>query len=280
MQIVFKILLGLAIHSSAFAAGRVQNEDVKSQADIQSSAGSITGNLTSGSACVASPSSLSGLASGLYAYDSTLSTRIPSGTTITAIPGTCPAGQIQLSQNAAGSGTGDTITFGGTASQLINISKLWDNINLQLLSTTVTNFLPSMTGNSGKFLTTNGTTASWGTPGGGGGGSSVSRFTLSGAIIPFTAIDGAHYQQSTQSLTSVFLSCLNSGSSGSTTFQVNQYRSGSLQGSATASLSASSSAPAGGNPSLSGTLSLLAGDIVTVDVNSAAVSASDCSLEY
>ena len=116
--------------------------------------------------------------------------------------------------------------------------------------------------------------------GSGGSGSGTTRFSLEGAIVPFTSINGAHYQQSTQSLTSVFLSCLNSGTSGSTVFQVNQYRSGSLQGSATASLSSSSGNPAGGNPSLSGTLSLLAGDIITVDVNSAAAGASDCSLEY
>lgn len=106
------------------------------------------------------------------------------------------------------------------------------------------------------------------------------RFTLSGAAIPFVSIDGPHYQTDTKSLTAVNVSCLNTGSSGSTVFQVNQYRSGSLQGSATASLSSSSGAPGGGAPSLSGTLSLQSGDIITVDINSVATGASDCSLEF
>lgn len=114
-----------------------------------------------------------------------------------------------------------------------------------------------------------------------GSGSSNTKFTLSGATVPFTAIDGAHYQTATQSLTTVNISALNSGTSGSTVIQVNQYRSGSLQGSATASLSASSGNPAGTAASLSGTLSLLAGDIITVDVNSVAGGTpSELSVEY
>lgn len=129
-----------------------------------------------------------------------------------------------------------------------------------------------------KFLKADGT---WAVPaGGGGGGGGFTKFTLEGAIVPYVSINGPHYHNATTSLSSVFLSCLNSGTSGSTTFQVNQYRSGALQGSATASLAASSGNPAGSNPSLSSTLSLLAGDIITVDVNSAAYNASDCSLEY
>jgi hypothetical protein len=114
----------------------------------------------------------------------------------------------------------------------------------------------------------------------GGTGNLNAKFTLDGAVVPYTSINGPHYQVGTLSLTAVYISALNSGSSGSTTIQVNQYRSGSLQGSATASLSASSSAPAGSNAALSGTLSLAAGDIITVDVNSAATGASDLSVEY
>ena len=106
------------------------------------------------------------------------------------------------------------------------------------------------------------------------------KFSLEGAVVPFVSINGPHYQTSTQSLTAVNISALNSGTSGSTVVQVNQYRSGSLLNSATASLSASSGNPSGSAASLSGTLSLIAGDIITVDINSAAVGASDLSVEY
>lgn len=130
---------------------------------------------------------------------------------------------------------------------------------------------------AGKFLKADGT---WAVPAGGGGGSGMTRFVLEGAVIPFTSINGPHYQTSTQSLTAIYISALNSGTSGSTTVQVNQYRSGSLLNSATASLSASSGNPSGANPSLSGTLSLAAGDIITVDVTAVADGASDLAVEY
>lgn len=120
----------------------------------------------------------------------------------------------------------------------------------------------------------------WATPAGGGGTASV-KFTLEGATVPYTSINGTHYQTTTQSLTTVNISALNSGTSGSTVIQVNQYRSGSLLSSATASLAASSGNPSGSAAALSGTLSLLAGDIITVDVNSVAGgSPSELSVEY
>lgn len=107
------------------------------------------------------------------------------------------------------------------------------------------------------------------------------NFTLSGATVPFVCIDGCHYNVATLSLTQVYISMLDSGTSGSTTIQVNQYRSGALQGSATASLAASSGNPAGAHANLSGTLSLLAGDIITVDVNSiAGGTPSELTVEY
>jgi hypothetical protein len=105
---------------------------------------------------------------------------------------------------------------------------------------------------------------------GGGGGSGMARFVLEGAIVPYTSINGPHYIVTTGTLSSVYITMLNSGTSGSTVVQVNQYRSGSLVASATASLSSSSAAPAGTSASLSASLSLVAGDLVTVDVNSAA----------
>lgn len=98
------------------------------------------------------------------------------------------------------------------------------------------------------------------------GASTSQRFTLLDAVTVFDNIDGTRYQNATQSLTSVKMSMLNSGISGNTTIRINQFRSGSLFNSATASLAASSGNPAGASSSLSGTLSLAAGDVISVDV--------------
>lgn len=93
------------------------------------------------------------------------------------------------------------------------------------------------------------------------------RFTLSGAAgQSFTCIDGCYYVKATNSIATASISMLNSGTAGSTTIRINQYRSGALQASATAALSASSGNPAGTTASLSGTLSVVSGDILTVDL--------------
>lgn len=99
-------------------------------------------------------------------------------------------------------------------------------------------------------------------------GNSNSIWTLDGATVPYVDINGPHYQVNRQVLSHVYISMKNSGTSGSTTIQINDYRSGSLQASATASLSASSGNPATASATLSSTLTILPGDAVTVDVNS------------
>ena len=253
-------LLFALLSISAHAAGRIQNENVKSYADLQRANGSITGSVTNGSACIASPSSISGLVNGLFVYDATTSANIPSGSTVAGIPGTCPAGEIQMSAAAAGTGLGDLITFGGQLSQLINDTKIYVTANglNQTLATVI--------GNGSIVL---------------GAGQLNARFVLSGAVVPYIAVDGAHYQANTKSLTAINLSMLDSGNSGSTVVQVNQFRAGVLQNSATASLASASGTPSGAVATLSGTLSLLAGDIITVDVISAASGTpSELAIEY
>lgn len=137
MKKFISLLSLLLIASTSHAIGKIQNEDVKSQADIQSSVLTTTGNLTSGSACIASPVSVLRLVTGLFIYDSTTPGNVPAGTTIIGLPGGCASGQIQMSANAGGNGSGDTLTFGGQLSQLINTSKIYDITNSDLLSTSI-----------------------------------------------------------------------------------------------------------------------------------------------
>lgn len=123
----------------AFARGRIQNEDVKSSADIRSSALITTGNLVSGSSCISSPASTLNLSLGLYVYDTTTPSSVPAGTTIIGLPGSCSVGQIKMSANAAASGSGETLTFGGQDSQLPNDSKIWLSSLTETLAAAIAN---------------------------------------------------------------------------------------------------------------------------------------------
>lgn len=145
-------LLTLLWTHNAHAVGWVQNEDVKSLSDIKSAALSTTGNLTISNACITSLGSTSGLLTGMYIYDATTPARISAGTTIAGLPGSCAAGQVQMSSTAVSSATGDTITFGGQASQEINVSKIWDDANSQQLSSTLAGLLSSSLTNDFFYL--------------------------------------------------------------------------------------------------------------------------------
>ena len=125
-----------------------------------------------------------------------------------------------------------------------------------------------------------GSTTNWSALGSGGGGSSVVRFILEGAVVHYVSINGTHYQTTSETLSTVLISALGTGTSGSTTIQVNQYRAGALQASATASLAANAGLPGGVQVALSAPLVLISGDILTVDVNSVASGASDLSVEW
>lgn len=164
------LFLPLLWAACAFADGPIQNSDIKGVLDIEAAILSTTGNLSSGSACIASPGSTSGLFAGLYAYDQTNPTYIPSGTTVLGV-GTspCTSGQIKLSANATTTVTGDTITFGGLPSQAINDTKIW-----------VTSATPNQT--LYNAITT-------GAIGGGGGGGSLQWIEGSNAPVP--SVDAA-----------------------------------------------------------------------------------------
>lgn len=103
----------------------------------------------------------------------------------------------------------------------------------------------------------------------------TASFLLEDATVPYVNIGGPNYMSVPISLTSVLIAMLNSGTSGTTQIQVNVYRAGALNASTTASLPASSGNPSGALCALSGTLTILAGDIVTVDVLSVALGAPE-----
>jgi hypothetical protein len=119
------VFLITVILSSASAKGRLQNEDFKSLSDLTSAVLTTTGSLTNSNACISSIGSTTGLAVGHFIYDSTNPTYIPSGTTIAGLPGICSAGQVQMSASATHAATGDIVTFGGQASQLLNSAKIY-----------------------------------------------------------------------------------------------------------------------------------------------------------
>lgn len=149
-KIFVSLFLLIATVSFAIAKGSIQNEDVKSVSDIKSSVLTTTGNLSTITACISSIGSTTGLVSGLFIYDSTTPSNISAATTVVAVPGTCPAGQVQMSANAAGNGTGDTLTFGGQPSQAINDTKIWVTANSlnKLLSAAISD---GDFGNGGQF---------------------------------------------------------------------------------------------------------------------------------
>lgn len=152
------VLLPMFLPISVQAAGQIQNENVKSLTDLTAVV-TITGNLAASSACISSPSTTVGVKVGFFAYDTTHPTYIPGGTTVVGI-GTapCSAGQIKLSASASNTSSGDTITFGGQKSQLLNTNKMYDQSYGDQLSALILNLgLAGITGApAGSALTADG----------------------------------------------------------------------------------------------------------------------------
>lgn len=115
----------LLVASICGASGKIQNEDVKSVSDVQSSALITTGNLTISNNCLSGLASVTNLGAGQYVYDTTNPTAIAAATTITAVGACSGANSVTMSSTAVSSHTGDTVTFGGTASQVVNASKIY-----------------------------------------------------------------------------------------------------------------------------------------------------------
>lgn len=160
------ITLSILLSSALAFAGSLQNEDFKTPAKIKSAVLSTTGDLSSSSAptCLRNLASTSNLASGLFIYDTTNPTFTSSGTTISAIgsngsgacSGVCGTGCVVMSTSSSGTATGDSVTFGGQLSQLLNDTNIWVSsvTPAQQLSTAITTGAIGSPGGSKNYLTT------------------------------------------------------------------------------------------------------------------------------
>lgn len=110
----------LLIATSAFGAdGKILSGELMAISTLRSYNKTITGNLTAGSPCIASPSSTTNIYANLRVYDST-APKLLTDTYVVGLPGACSSGQIEMSSVALSSATGDTLLFGGAISQLVN----------------------------------------------------------------------------------------------------------------------------------------------------------------
>ena len=85
----------------------------------------------------------------------------------------------------------DYTASNGTTVVLATACSVNDIVNLVGFSSIAVGYgLPSLTGNSGKYLTTDGSTVSWGTVAGGGGGTTTNALTI-GTGLSGTSFDGS-----------------------------------------------------------------------------------------
>lgn len=115
--------------------------------------------------------------------------------------------------------------------------------------------------------------------GGGGGGGGVVRFAQNGGLSVTTDIDSPHRFSAAASIATVSVAILNSGTSGTTSFTVNQYRAGSLLTSVTGSVASAAGAPYAGPVTLSSALSVITDDLISVDLNAVATASENISIE-
>lgn len=246
MKKILAILLPiLLVTQTAYAAGRIQNEDVKSLTDLTAAVLTTTGNISSSSTptCITSPASTAGLSVGLFVYDTTLPSAIASGTTITGLPGSCSAGQIQMSTSAVSTRTGDTLTFGGQASQLINDTKIWASSVTppQQLSSAISKGIIGGSAGSKNYLSTYTASTSSSTPNTGNGnfeqaattGWSLAHSALTSGAPSSTASAGTAFDSS------------HGGSSASGNLSLTAISSGQIAGNYSGNLASSASSTAG-----------------------------------
>lgn len=101
---------------------------------------------------------------------------------------------------------------------------------------------------------------------GSSGGPATVSWTLDDAVVPYSYPGPCHVVQVAGSLTACYVSALNSGTGGSTTVTMTQFRSGAVQDTETMSLPASSGNPSAAQESLSATMTLSVHDMLCASV--------------
>lgn len=120
----------------------------------------------------------------------------------------------------------------------------------------------------------------WAAASGGGSSGGVVKFNLSGGLAVMDNFDGPHRFAQAATLSSVSVALGKNGTGGNTTFQLRQYRSGSLITTVTGSIAGATAVPYGASVALSGTLNILTDDVIMPDLTAVAEgSPEDLSIE-
>lgn len=241
------ILLGiLTVPLVAYAAGRLQNEDVKDLATL-TGAGGVMSQLINDTKIYATGQSKQ------------LSTAISDGSIISgALSNSTPAdvGATGATGSSVLAARSDHVHKGVRSFGPSGGTALFGDVTISA----GTNITLTPTGNNIEIAAT-------GASGGGSGGAVT--FLQSGGTSVMQDFGGPYVFANAATLASVQVGMYDSGSSGSTVFQVNQYRSGALVTSTTGTITATGLYYAG-TITLGSTLNILTGDMITLDVNSVA----------
>lgn len=107
----------------------------------------------------------------------------------------------------------------------------------------------------------------------------VIKFSQNGGVSVTTDFDSPHRFAQAATLSTVSVAMYDTGSSGTTTFQLNQWRAGVIIATYTGSVASNSNAPYSAAVALSGTFNILTNDMISADVTAVASGSQNLSVE-